>query len=76
MLMSVNITAVLHDCSSDGETGYAAMCAEFPEANGQGETPEAAIEDLRGAIRDVLDYRRSEARRSLRDSDRIEVVSA
>jgi predicted RNase H-like HicB family nuclease len=76
MLMSVNITAVLHDCSLDGETGYAVTCAEFPEANGQGETPEAAIEDLRGAIRDVLDYRRSEARRSLRDSDRIEVVTA
>ncbi len=76
MLMSVNITAVLHDCSLEGETGYAATCAEFPETNGQGETPEAAIEDLRGAIRDVLDYRRSKARRSLQDSDRIEVVAA
>lgn len=51
------------------------MCAEFPEANGQGETPQAAIEDLRAAIRDVLDYRRAEARRSLAAGDRIEVVA-
>ena len=76
MLVPVKITAVLHDCSLDGETGYAATCAEFPEANGQGETEEAAIEDLRAAVRDVLDYRRSEARRSLQSSDRIEVVTA
>jgi predicted RNase H-like HicB family nuclease len=76
MILEMNITAVLHDCSVDGETGYAAICAEFPEANGQGESPEAAIEDLRGAIRDILEYRRAEARRSLRASDRIEVVAA
>jgi predicted RNase H-like HicB family nuclease len=76
MLVTMNITAILHDCSLDGETGYAATCAEFPEANGQGETALAAIEDLRGAIQDVLDYRRAEARRSLRDNDRIEVVAA
>jgi predicted RNase H-like HicB family nuclease len=76
MILEMNITAVLHDCSVDGETGYAAICAEFPEANGQGESPEAAIEDLRGSIRDILEYRRAEARRSLRASDRIEVVAA
>lgn len=71
----MEITALLHDCALDGETGYTAMCAEFPEANGQGETPQAAIEDLRAAIRDVLDYRRAEARRSLAAGDRIEVVA-
>jgi len=76
MLASMNITAVLHDCSVDGETGYAATCAEFPEANGQGETTDAAIEDMRGAIRDILEYRRAEARRSLLTSDCIEVVTA
>lgn len=34
----MEITALLHDCSADGETGYAATCIEFPEANGQGES--------------------------------------
>lgn len=72
----MEITALLHDCSLEGETGFAATCAEFPEANGQGETPQAAIEDLRGAIRDVLDYRRDQARKSLAGSDRIEVLAA
>ena len=33
----------IHDCSADGETGYAATCAEFPEANGQGETREDCL---------------------------------
>ena len=72
----MNITAVLHDCSVEGEQGFAATCAEFPEANGQGETVEKAIEDLRGAVRDVLDYRRDEARRALSGNDRIEIVAA
>jgi predicted RNase H-like HicB family nuclease len=72
----MDITAILHDCSLDGETGYAATCAEFPEANGQGETQQAAIENLREAIRDIIDYRRDEMRKLLVASDRIEVIAA
>lgn len=74
--LHMDITAILHDCSLDGETGCAATCAEFPEANGQGETPQAAIENLREAIRDIIDYRRSEMRKLLAASDRIEVIAA
>jgi predicted RNase H-like HicB family nuclease len=72
----IDITAILHDCSLDGETGYAATCAEFPEANGQGETPQTAIENLRQAIRDIIDCRRSEMRKLPAASDRIEVIAA
>jgi len=72
----MEITALLHDCSVEGETGFAATCAEFPEANGQGETPKSAIEDFQGAIQDILDYRRAEARKSLAGNDHIEVAAA
>jgi len=74
--LRMDITTILHDCSLDGETGYAAICAEFPEANGQGETPQAAIQNLREAIRDIIDYRRDEVRKLLVASDRIEVIAA
>ena len=68
----MRITALLHDCSSEGETGYAASCVEFPEANGQGESVETCIEDLRAAVNEVLAYRREEAARSLTAGDRLE----
>jgi predicted RNase H-like HicB family nuclease len=61
----MNITVVLHDCSLDGETGFAATCVEFPEANGQGETREDCIANLKDAVKDVLQFRREEAERSL-----------
>jgi hypothetical protein len=44
----MKITALLHDCSQDGETGYAASCVEFPEANGQGEIVLIVRDDTRG----------------------------
>ncbi|MFP4166884.1 MAG: type II toxin-antitoxin system HicB family antitoxin [Opitutales bacterium] len=72
----MKITALLHDCSLDGETGYAASCVEFPEANGQGESVEACIEDLRSAVNDVLAYRRDEAARSLTEGERLEALEA
>jgi predicted RNase H-like HicB family nuclease len=72
----VNFTVVLHDCSLDGETGFAATCVEFPEANGQGETREECIENLKDAVRDVLQFRREEAERSLAKGDLLQVVAA
>jgi len=65
----MKITALIHDCAQDGEAGFAVRCAEFPEANGQGETIPEAMEDLHSAIAAVLDYRRSEAKESLAAPD-------
>lgn len=72
----MNITALLHDCSADGESGYAATCIEFPEANGQGETVEECLDDLRAAVREVLDYRRQTATDSLGIGERLEMLTA
>ncbi len=58
----MEITALIHDCSVEAETGFAATCVEFPEANGQGETVESCLENLRGAVRDVLAYRKEQAK--------------
>lgn len=67
---------LLHDCLSDGETGFAAQCAEFPEANGQGETVDDCVADLRSSVADVLAYRRDAAVASLGQGDRLELVTA
>jgi len=53
----MKITALLHDCSADGESGFAASCIEFPEANAQGETVEECLDDLRSAVQTVLECR-------------------
>ncbi|MCX6972007.1 MAG: type II toxin-antitoxin system HicB family antitoxin [Verrucomicrobia bacterium] len=72
----MEITALLHDCSLDGETGYAATCVEFPEANGQGEDVGECMDSLRAAVNDILAYRREEAAKSLADGERLELVPA
>ena len=72
----MEITALIHDCSVEAETGFAATCVEFPEANGQGETVEACLENLRGDIRDVLAYRKEQAAKGLLAGERLEVVFA
>jgi predicted RNase H-like HicB family nuclease len=72
----MKITALLHDCSADGETGYAATCIEFPEANGQGETVEECLDDLRAAVQAVLEYRRQTAAESLGTGERLEMLTA
>jgi len=59
----MEITALLHDCSLDGETGYAATCVEFPEANGQGETVGECMDALRSAVNDVIAYRSENCRK-------------
>lgn len=72
----MKITALLHDCFADGETGYAASCIEFPEANGQGESVEECLEDLRAAVQAVLEYRRQMAAESLGEGERLEMLTA
>lgn len=67
---------MLHDCSADGETGYASTCIEFPEANGQGESAEECLEDLRVAVHAVLEYRRQMAAASLGEGERLEMLTA
>jgi predicted RNase H-like HicB family nuclease len=57
----MDLTIKFHDCSVDGESGFAATCAEFPEANGQGETRDECLSNLRQAINEVICYRRAEA---------------
>ncbi|MCU0778970.1 MAG: hypothetical protein MUF86_15075 [Akkermansiaceae bacterium] len=72
----MNVTALLHDCSAEGETGYAATCIEFPEANGQGESVEECLDDLRAAVQTVLEYRRQTAAESLGKGERLEMLTA
>ena len=62
--MDVEITALIHDCSVEGETGFAASCVEFPEANAQGETLEECTINLKSAVNEILQYRRDQARKS------------
>ena len=45
--------------------GFIAYCAEVPGANGQGETREACLEDLRHAITLMLEFRRENTLRSI-----------
>ncbi|MCX6607918.1 MAG: type II toxin-antitoxin system HicB family antitoxin [Acidobacteria bacterium] len=45
--------------------GFIAYCAEVPGANGQGETREACLEDLRHAIALMLEFRRENTLRSI-----------
>lgn len=43
---------------------FIASCPEVPEANGQGRTREACLQDLAAAIELVLDYRREKAQQT------------
>jgi predicted RNase H-like HicB family nuclease len=40
---------------------FMAFCPEVPEANGQGKTREACLEDLAAAIETVLEYKREKS---------------
>ena len=48
------LTAILHQGEPD-EGGYWATCLEVPGANGQGETKEECLADLREAVRLLLE---------------------
>jgi len=53
---------------------YIAFCPEIPEANGQGETEQEAIESLKGAIELILKHRRDEGLRGVPESAKQGVV--
>ena len=40
---------------------FMAICPEIPEANGQGKTREACLQDLAAAIETVLDFKREKS---------------
>jgi predicted RNase H-like HicB family nuclease len=63
-------TALLHDCRLDGETGFAATCAEVPSAVGQGETVEECLADLKECIEFIFETNRQEATASFKDEVR------
>ena len=60
--MKAEFTAIIEEAP---EGGYWAFCPEIPGANGQGETVEAAREDLRNAVELVLEDRREDMTRGL-----------
>ncbi len=60
--MKAEFTAILE---SAPEGGYWAICAEVPGANGQGETLDAARQNLREAIELILQDRREDSLRGL-----------
>jgi len=60
--MKAEFTAIIEPAP---EGGYWAICPEVPGANGQGETIEAAKNDLRQAIQLILKDRREDILRGL-----------
>ena len=57
----MKFTALVHNCSEEGESGFAALCAEIPNAVGQGETLEGCLADLQTCIEFVLEENRRTA---------------
>ena len=57
-----NLTAIIHKADPD-EGGYWATCIEVPGANGQGETRQECLENLKEAVRLLLEVEREEALR-------------
>lgn len=70
--MKAEFTAIIDQAP---EGGYWAICPEIPGANGQGETKEAAKEDLREAIVLVLEDRLEDGLRGLASGAVRETVS-
>jgi predicted RNase H-like HicB family nuclease len=56
------LTAILHR-GEPGEGGFWATCLEVPGANGQGETEDECLKDLREAVQLLLQTEREEALR-------------
>jgi predicted RNase H-like HicB family nuclease len=61
VVVTIPITAQIQ---RDGKW-FVAFSPEFPEANGQGETQEECIANLKAAIDLLLEDRREDARRNL-----------
>jgi len=53
------LTAIVHQGEPD-EGGYWATCLEVPGANGQGETREECLANLKEAVQLLLDTERAE----------------
>ena len=53
---------------------YIAYCAEVPGANGQGESREECVSNLRESIAMILEHRREESLRALPPDARQELV--
>jgi predicted RNase H-like HicB family nuclease len=60
--MKAEFTAIIEPAP---EGGFWAQCPEIPGANGQGETVEAAKENLRASVELILEDRRNDMLRGL-----------
>ena len=70
--MKNEFTAVVEPAE---EGGHFAYCPEVPEANGQGETREEALDSLSQAIELVLEDRREQGLRGIADDADTTVIS-
>ncbi len=68
-------TAILHRGEPE-EGGYWATCLEVPGANGQGETKEECLSNLKEAIQFLLDTERAEIFRLDPQAEATELVLA
>lgn len=69
------LTAILHRGEPD-EGGFWATCLEVPGANGQGETKEECLADLKDAVQLLLETEREEAFRLDPGAETAELVLA
>ena len=70
-----HFTAIVHRGEPD-EGGFWATCLEVPGANGQGETREECLGNLKEAIRLILDTEREEVFRLDPKAETAELVLA
>ena len=70
-----HFTAIVHRGDPD-EGGFWATCLEVPGANGQGETKEECLANLKEAIQLLLDTEREEVFRLDPQAEREELVLA
>jgi len=69
------LTAILH-CGEPDEGGFWATCLEVPGANGQGETKEECLADLKNAVQLLLESEREEVFRLDPHAETAELVLA
>jgi predicted RNase H-like HicB family nuclease len=70
--MQAEFTAIIEEAP---EGGYWAICPEIPGANGQGETVDEAKNNLRDAVRLIIEDRVEDSKRGL-PADVIQTVIA
>jgi predicted RNase H-like HicB family nuclease len=69
------LTAIIHR-GEPNESGFWATCLEVPGANGQGETKEACLADLKNAVQLLLETEREEVFRLDPGAETAELVLA